>query len=756
MNNPPTGKATIGCLVVACSIAGCSLSDSSLPPEQVKEASTKIQNGIIDSTNEFPFVGALTNVNSQTNRFCSGTLITPYWVMTAGHCFTTGSNTQGTDFDFVLDFDLPSAPSSRIFHHTAAKSGPVLVRTTVPVDIMDLDSVSRDIALFRLDARVPSSVTKPLHPPIAPSDLRCTSPTTATQIGYGKGYEVCSDPPTIQRRSGTDNSWTREIEDFGAIFSNDWIGLFQICAEYGGATKGDSGGLLLGANGAMCAVISSSTYTNIVVPLPLSSMINNNAAVDSPETVAFVKNTKLSSGTNATNAGVIDINGDFDGECAALKFCQGSACDADLDNDGIVDLCDNCPTVFNPFQKFQDDDLDGDGIGAACDTCPAIAVKDDVLHNCNYEAELSISFPNALARPTLAGPPLSNNANSDFTAASIASSMVAQLALFANFKGDKCDSAPCPAQARTTEYGLTPLPASELPGLDCPIGEVCEWSVENGIDLIPKASPEIIANNGPSGVAGTVGLRWCNCDGQNTETMAGRIGCQFSAGSACVVQSAEYTDPGSTWKKIVTSTDSDWQAVGTFGPGKDIGKEWSLGFDHLAPLLKARLSWDFRDLATINASFVATEGTPATSYTARGVLWSHLVALAATVPGVQDVPGTLNTRALTFSNTYQSGDAFQSFSSHVPGGYQVEGPLPIDKSCTVCQLGVASLYTKVGNPDVYQISPDGLIKTKGTPSATLTVFDQIASGTVHYIAASEPLGRLAQGTPEGKNCCAAS
>jgi cytosine/adenosine deaminase-related metal-dependent hydrolase len=45
----------------------------------------------------------------------------------------------------------------------------------------------------------------------------------------------------------------------------------------------------------------------------------------------------------------------------------------DKDGDGIPDVNDNCPNVFNPIRPMDGDaqpDLDGDGIGDACDKCP--------------------------------------------------------------------------------------------------------------------------------------------------------------------------------------------------------------------------------------------------------------------------------------------------------------------------------------------------------------------------------------------------
>jgi hypothetical protein len=47
-----------------------------------------------------------------------------------------------------------------------------------------------------------------------------------------------------------------------------------------------------------------------------------------------------------------------------IGFCVDT-CGGDLDSDGINDICDNCPTAYNPGQP----DVDGDGVGDACDNC---------------------------------------------------------------------------------------------------------------------------------------------------------------------------------------------------------------------------------------------------------------------------------------------------------------------------------------------------------------------------------------------------
>ncbi len=56
-------------------------------------------------------------------------------------------------------------------------------------------------------------------------------------------------------------------------------------------------------------------------------------------------------------------------DCPAGYYCNEKTCECigrDTDEDGIIDVKDNCPTTYNPDQE----DMDNDGIGDECDSCP--------------------------------------------------------------------------------------------------------------------------------------------------------------------------------------------------------------------------------------------------------------------------------------------------------------------------------------------------------------------------------------------------
>ena len=73
---------------------------------------------------------------------------------------------------------------------------------------------------------------------------------------------------------------------------------------------------------------------------------------------------------------IVDL--DNDGINDDLDNCPSSANpdQNDTDGDEMGDVCDNCPSIRNPDQE----DTDGDNIGDACDICPADDSPDCGLH----------------------------------------------------------------------------------------------------------------------------------------------------------------------------------------------------------------------------------------------------------------------------------------------------------------------------------------------------------------------------------------
>ena len=65
---------------------------------------------------------------------------------------------------------------------------------------------------------------------------------------------------------------------------------------------------------------------------------------------------------NAVNPGASPTGGNITGSATATVCVEPP----DSDGDGVDDVADNCPNVFNPGQE----DTDGDGLGDACDNCP--------------------------------------------------------------------------------------------------------------------------------------------------------------------------------------------------------------------------------------------------------------------------------------------------------------------------------------------------------------------------------------------------
>jgi len=72
----------------------------------------------------------------------------------------------------------------------------------------------------------------------------------------------------------------------------------------------------------------------------------------------------------------------------------------DMDEDGIPNAEDNCPTTSNPTQ----DDLDNDGVGDPCDDCPGDADPEQGDENDNNVGDACEDEPPPASPPPDAGP----------------------------------------------------------------------------------------------------------------------------------------------------------------------------------------------------------------------------------------------------------------------------------------------------------------------------------------------------------------
>lgn len=122
-----------------------------------------------------------------------------------------------------------------------------------------------------------------------------------------------------------------------------------------------------------CANIGSNTVT-----LTATDASGNSTSVTAIVTVSFDFTTTTDNDldgapdncdTDDDNDGVLDINDNCQFQANSNQDDNendgiGDACDNDDDNDFVLDGYDNCPLIYNPNQE----DIDNDGVGDICDT----------------------------------------------------------------------------------------------------------------------------------------------------------------------------------------------------------------------------------------------------------------------------------------------------------------------------------------------------------------------------------------------------
>ncbi|MBI4952384.1 MAG: trypsin-like serine protease [Myxococcales bacterium] len=179
--------------LVALGPAGCAPSPAE---ENVAIAQQEILHGTLDEAETYSGVVYIDfeGLPEPQKGWCSGVMVGPWWVLSASHCFRDGRDLA----TFNVVPGAQGAPVEQQRTHSLALSGPVLRRVgDEVVDSSDTNLTAQDMALFRLDAPMPRSLARPIHPPYLDPVAECANPIVGTIVGYGAGR---SRPATSARR----------------------------------------------------------------------------------------------------------------------------------------------------------------------------------------------------------------------------------------------------------------------------------------------------------------------------------------------------------------------------------------------------------------------------------------------------------------------------------------------------------------------------------------------------------------------------